>query len=197
VSAHDHDQIIDPIKNRPARDRAVSRGANRLGLGLEPCADGKTERIVAIDPGGRVARANVKVRVGDVLIDVGGYAATEAKVGLLAGNLALPAGSVSITVSSPGEQPRYIDLPSLDDASTSSSEAIDEIDDDDPLYEISAAPTTDASADPVPVQPVRETVQPAQPQRSSRNPYRAVSESNNSADWWREPEGADPYAGGR
>jgi hypothetical protein len=74
----------------------MSRRANRLGLQLEPCTDGKTERIVAIDPDGRVARARVKIRVGDVLVEVGGYGATEAKAGLTARSLELPTGTVSM-----------------------------------------------------------------------------------------------------
>jgi hypothetical protein len=173
----------------------MSRGANRLGLGLEPCADGKTEHIVAIDPSGRVARAKVQVRVGDVLIEVGGFSAAAAKAGLTAGSLALPTGTVSMAVLAPGEQePRHIDIPPLDELSALQSETTEEISDDDVLFEISATPTSDVSSATVSVQPVRETVQPALPQRSSRKPYRAVSEAENSANWWREAEAADPYA---
>ena len=135
---------------------------NRLGLALAPCDDGKSERIVAIDPGGRVARAQVKVAVGYVLVDIGGCPATEAKAGLTAGGLELSTDAVSITVLPPGgREPTIIELPPLDvDAS---SMEIDQTSDDDPLFEIPAAlseavqtqelPATAASPQPAQTQP--------------------------------------------
>ena len=108
---------------------------NRLGLGLTPCNNG--ERIVAIDSGGRAARAHVKVAVGDVLLEVGGCAASEAKAGLIAGTAALSTGKVWITILQPGRtEPTTIELPPLD---ASSMEMIDQTSDDDPLCEIPAA----------------------------------------------------------
>jgi hypothetical protein len=108
--------------------------SNRLGLALEPCHDGKSERIVGIDPAGRVARAQTKIALGQILIDIGGCPATEAKAGLIAGTLALSTSAVSITILQPGQsEPVTIELPPLD-------EGLPELEtpgaDDDPLFEI-------------------------------------------------------------
>jgi hypothetical protein len=94
----------------------MTHDENWLGLGLILCSDG--ERIVAIDAAGRVARANVKIAVGDILIDVGGCPASEAKAGLIAGTSLLSAGKVSITVLQLGRtEPTTIELPPVDRSS--------------------------------------------------------------------------------
>jgi hypothetical protein len=116
------------------------RGVNRLGLGLVEFGDGKSERIVAIDPAGRVARAHVKVAVGDVLVGIGGCPATRAKVELTEGSARLSTGAVWITILAPGgREPTTIELPPLD-ASSMEIEIIDQVSNNDPLYEISAEP---------------------------------------------------------
>jgi hypothetical protein len=128
-------------EHEPTNNGGVTslKNPNRLGLEVEPCEDGKSERIVGIDPDGRVALAQAEIAVGDVLINIGGMLASKAKSELAAGKSRLSAGKVSLTILKPGaREPMWIELPALDETSTSmESETVDKIS-DDPLYEIAA-----------------------------------------------------------
>jgi hypothetical protein len=90
-------------------------GANRLGLRLESCGDG-AERVVEIGPTGRIPRATKHIALGGVILTIAGQSATQVKVGLSAGTLALPTSEFAITFSVPGEtEPATITIPALDE----------------------------------------------------------------------------------
>jgi hypothetical protein len=97
--------------------------SNRLGLGLKSCADGKSEKVVGIDPTGRVARAAAEISLGCVVLKIDEQAATLVKAGLSARTRALPTSELSITILQPGEsEPVTVIIPALDDAQREQAE---------------------------------------------------------------------------
>lgn len=97
-------------------------GSNRLGLGLESCGDG-TEKVVGIDPIGRVARTT-EISIGCVVLKIDGQPATLAKADLTAGTRTLPTSEISITILWPGESdPVTVIMPALGDSQSEQAES--------------------------------------------------------------------------
>jgi hypothetical protein len=81
----------------------LGKQSNRLGLRLESCGDGSSEKVVEVDPTGRAARATMEITVGCVVLEINGHSATAAKAGLTAGTASLPICEIPITILRPGE----------------------------------------------------------------------------------------------